>query len=187
MCYPKLYAISPEQKNTTILVKQIEAAIKGGVRLVQYRDKNLDAALRFEQTQALRKLCKEHNALLFINDDVELAKSSNADGVHLGQSDMPIMEARKQLGEKAIIGITCHNSLELALMAANQGANYLSFGCFFPSQTKPNAKPAELSILKQARIFHLPIVAIGGITLDNAALVIQAGADILAISAGIFQ
>jgi thiamine-phosphate pyrophosphorylase len=185
--FPGLYAISPEQKNTAILVAQVQAAIKGGVRLVQYRNKTLSSALRIEQAQALRQLCYVHDALLLINDDVELAKTCAADGVHLGQSDKPMSEARVYLGPKAIIGVTCHDSLDFAKAAAGQGADYLSFGCFFPSHTKPKAKPAHFSILKQAKEqFQLPIVAIGGITAENAPLLLQAGADLLAICNSLF-
>lgn len=176
------------QENTIVLLEQIHAAIKGGVRLVQYRDKNLNLTKRIEQAQALRQLCTAHNVLFLINDDVELAKICHADGVHLGQSDMPIQQARDQLGEQAIIGITCHDSLDLAQKAASKGADYLSFGCFFPSLTKPNAKPAELSILKKAKEqFQLPIAAIGGITSQNAPQVLEFGADLLAIGSGIFH
>ncbi|MGA2655694.1 MAG: thiamine phosphate synthase, partial [Gammaproteobacteria bacterium] len=137
---------------------------------------------------ALRILCNKYDALLLINDDIELAKICNADGVHLGQSDVALVKAREYLGENAIIGITCHDSLELAQKAVNEGADYISFGCFFPSKTKPQAKPAPLSVLTKAREqFKLPIVAIGGITQQNAQLLIQAGADLLAVSAGLFD
>ncbi len=186
--FPNLYAITPLQENTAILIDQIHAAIQGGVRLVQYRDKNLKPELRIEQALALRQLCSDHQALLLINDDVELAKRCEADGVHLGQSDMPIVQARAILGEQAIIGITCHNSLTLAQDAAKQGADYLSFGCFFPSNTKPLAKPADLITLQHAKgQFKLPIVAIGGINKGNAHLLLRSGADLLAICAGIFD
>jgi thiamine-phosphate pyrophosphorylase len=185
--FPSIYAISPMQENTIVLLEQIHAAIKGGVRLVQYRDKTLNLTKRIEQAQALRQLCTAHSVLFLINDDVELAKTCHADGVHLGQSDMAIEQARAQLGEQAIIGITCHDSLTLAQQAAAKGADYLSFGCFFPSKTKPNAKPADLAIIKQAKEqFQLPITAIGGITAQNATQVIEFGADLLAIGAGIF-
>lgn len=185
---PGIYAISPEQENTAILIEQISAAIKGGVRLVQYRDKHLTSSKRIEQAKSLRKLCSENNTLLLINDDIELAKICQTDGVHLGQGDSSLIKAREYLGPDAIIGITCHDSLELAQKAANQGADYVSFGCFFPSKTKPNAKPADLSILKQAKEqFHIPIVAIGGITQENAGLLIDSGADLLALCAGLFS
>ncbi|MFA6058596.1 MAG: thiamine phosphate synthase [Taibaiella sp.] len=185
---PGIYAISPEQENTALLLEQIAAAINGGVRLIQYRDKSLNSSKRIEQAQSLRQLCNESGALLLINDDIELAKISEADGVHLGQSDTSITKAREYLGEDAIIGITCHDSLELAQKAKLEGADYLSFGCFFPSKTKPHAKPADLSILKKAKEqFELPIVAIGGIDKSNAYQLVASGADLLAICAGLFN
>lgn len=185
---PGIYAISPELENTALLLAQIAAAIKGGVRLIQYRDKHLTSAKRIEQAKFLRQLCHENGALLLINDDIELAKICCADGVHLGQSDTSIIKAREYLGEDAIIGITCHDSLELAQKAKLEGADYLSFGCFFPSKTKPYAKPADLSILQKAKEqFELPIVAIGGIDKSNAYQVVASGADLLAVCAGLFS
>lgn len=186
--FPNIYAITPAEENTTTLLAQVESAIKGGVRLIQYRDKSLSSSIRIEQAKALRSLCNKYNTLLLINDDIELAKICEADGVHLGQSDSTLLTAREYLGEKAIIGITCHDNLELAQKAVNEGADYISFGCFFPSKTKPNAKPAPLSVLTKAKEqFKLPIVAIGGITKENAQSLIEAGADLLAISAGLFN
>lgn len=186
--FPRLYAISPAQENTAVLQQQMLAVLKNGVPWVQYRDKHLPALKRLEQAQMLRQLCTQYGAQLFINDDVELAKTCHADGIHLGQSDVPLIQARAQLGSDIIIGITCHDRLELAQQAVTQGADYISFGCFFPSITKPDAKRASLCVLTEAKKqFSLPIVAIGGITLENAPSVIEAGADILALSAGLFS
>jgi thiamine-phosphate pyrophosphorylase len=186
--FPNLYAISPAEANTQILLTKVESALKAGVHLVQYRDKSLNSSIRIEQAKALRTLCNQYNTLLLINDDMELAKMCKADGVHLGQSDSTLLTAREYLGENAIIGITCHDNLDLAQKAVNTGADYISFGCFFPSKTKPHAKPASLSVLTKAKEqFKLPIVAIGGITKENAQLLIEAGADSLAMSAGLFD
>ena len=125
--------------------------------------------------------------MLIINDDIELALDVEADGVHLGQQDDSIADARARLGDYAIIGISCEGSLEKAKAAAEQGANYIAFGKFFPSRTKPDAKNAELAILTRAReMFDLPIVAIGGITTDNASEVISAGADMVAVVNNLF-
>jgi len=125
--------------------------------------------------------------LFLINDDVSLALAVNADGVHLGQRDADISQARTLLGEHRIIGITCHDQLPLALAAQAAGANYVAFGRFFPSLTKPEAPPASLSILQQARAqLRIPIAAIGGITPDNAPSLLAHGADMLAVIHGVF-
>lgn len=164
-----------------------EAALQGGCRLIQYRNKQGSAELQQREASALRKLCDQYQALLIINDSPELAAAVSADGVHLGQGDSALETARRQLGEKAIIGTTCHGSLDLAERAHQSGANYLAFGRFFSSQTKPEAPPADLQLLKAAQRFQLPLVAIGGINRDNAPLLIAAGADCLAISHELFS
>lgn len=130
---------------------------------------------------------QKNNVLFLINDDVELALKVDADGVHLGQTDTQLQQARSALGENKIIGITCHNEIELANEAQKKGADYIAFGRFFSSKTKPSAPTAELSILSQARkSITLPIVAIGGITPDSAPLLLQEGVDMLAVIHGIF-
>ncbi len=139
------------------------------------------------QARALNLLCQQYQVPLLINDDIELALACGAAGVHLGQSDGSHAAARAQLGADAIIGITCHDSLELAAQAQHDGADYLAFGAFFPSQTKPSARPASMEILAQARSrFALPIVAIGGISVDNAGQLIEAGADMTAVVHALF-
>lgn len=168
--------------DTEALLNQVELSLQGGTRVIQYRDKSTDKQKRLQQAQALQQLCQKYQTPLLINDDVELAAAVNAAGVHLGQSDGEAQAARKTLGPDAIIGITCHDSLELARTAVSAGADYVAFGAFFPSKTKPNAKPASLSLLTQAREqLKLPIVAIGGITVDNAQQLIDAGADMIAV------
>ncbi len=179
-----LYAITdsvlmPEDNE---LLSRIEAALRGGTRIVQYRDKSDDSAKRLRQAQALVDLCQQFNVPLVINDDAHLAKASGAAGVHLGQSDGLISEARALLGDGAIIGTTCHANLEYAITAQQAGADYIAYGAFYASKTKPNATPAPLSLLGESKAqIKLPTVAIGGITVDNAAQTLTAGADMLAV------
>lgn len=184
-----LYAITDSQLlPDDRLAEAVAAALRGGCRRIQYRDKSLPADVRLQQAQALLALCLEHDAELIINDDPQLAARTGAHGVHLGQGDMPPGQARRLLGPKAIIGITCHDSLDLAHAAAEDGASYIAFGRFFPSSTKPEAPAAPLELLATARqALSLPIVAIGGITLDNAQTVIANGADWLAVSHSLFS
>ncbi|MCU7796230.1 MAG: thiamine phosphate synthase [Candidatus Thiodiazotropha sp. (ex Myrtea spinifera)] len=169
------------------LVGQVAQALHGGCRIVQYRDKRLDKAEKLSLAKQLMDLCKHHLALLIINDDVNLAKSVGANGVHLGREDADLSHARIQLGEAAIIGISCYNRLDLAHKAAQAGADYVAFGRFFPSLTKPHAIQATPELLRQAKTtLNLPLVAIGGITPENGAPLIEAGADMLAVVHGIF-
>ena len=169
------------------LIAAVHAALDGGARLIQYRDKWNDSATRRDNATRLRALCHPRRALLIINDDVELALNSGADGVHLGAADAPLDMARARLGDQAIIGVTCSNSLERASAAEAGGASYVAFGRFFASQTKPEAPPASMELLIQAKnALHVPICAIGGITPDNAAAVLAAGADMVAAVEGVF-
>ncbi|MDX1334633.1 MAG: thiamine phosphate synthase [Gammaproteobacteria bacterium] len=182
-----IYAITDNRLTPeTTLLEQVEQALAGGVRMLQYRDKQSPAELRQQQASALARLCHDYDALLIINDDVELARSSKADGVHLGQDDEGISHAREALGHQAVIGASCYNRIEFAEHARKAGASYVAFGRFFPSQTKPNAIQAELDILEQARHLGLPVCAIGGITWQNASSIISAGADMIAVVDGIF-
>jgi len=168
------------------LLPYCEAALRGGAKLLQYRDKSRDSARRLDEGTQLMQLCRHHQAQLIINDDLALAAELGA-GLHLGQQDGSIAEARAYLGDKAIIGATCHDSLDLAEQAQAQGASYLAFGRFFPSQTKPQATPAQPSMLAMAaRRFAIPLVAIGGITLENAPLLRQNGAHMLAVVQDLF-
>lgn len=183
-----LYAITDSQLLADgKLLPYVEAALKGGARLLQYRDKSADDARRLREAEALRELCRQYDAQLIINDDAELAARLGV-GVHLGQSDGSLAAARALLGRKAIIGATCHARLELAATAAEEGASYLAFGRFFNSQTKPGAPAATTDLLNQARArFNLPLVAIGGIEPDNAGQLISAGADLLAVVHALFS
>ncbi len=167
---------------------KIEAALKGGARVVQFRDKSTNAALRISLARALIELCQSYHALLIINDDVELAAEIGAHGVHLGKDDTSVSLARERLGKQAIIGVSCYNQLSLARIAKDQGADYIAFGRFFPSRTKPNAVQADIGLLMQAKKeLHLPVAAIGGVDQDNAHQLIKAGADLLAVVGGVFD
>ncbi|HNG10985.1 MAG TPA: thiamine phosphate synthase [Agitococcus sp.] len=182
----QLYLITDSQLLAGRLLPAVEQALIGGAKLIQYRDKSTDTAKRLHEAQQLKDLCQCYNVPLIINDDLELAAQLGV-GVHLGQQDGSIALARQRLGQDAIIGATCHNSLEFAKQAATQGASYLAFGAFYPSSTKPLAQAADLQTLTQAKqLFSLPVVAIGGINLDNARPLIDAGADYLAVISDIF-
>jgi thiamine-phosphate pyrophosphorylase len=184
-----LYAITSEAlgRDPDRLAAGVRAALAGGARLIQYRDKRRDAPARRQAAEALLALCRERGAALIVNDDVELARAVGADGVHLGAADVPVREARRRLGDGALIGVSCSNRLERAVAAAEDGASYVAFGRFFASRTKPDAPPAELGVLRAARArLRLPICAIGGITPANGAKLIEAGADLIAAVDGVF-
>ena len=169
------------------LLPYVEAALQGGARLVQYRDKSQDASRRQDEAAALAELCRQHDAQLIINDDLPLARQLGV-GLHLGQEDGSLAAARADLGADAILGGTCHASLELAEVAAAAGVSYLAFGRFFASSTKPDAPPAPLDVLDQARSrFSLPLCAIGGVTLDNAPRLLTHGVDLLAVVHTLFS
>ncbi len=183
-----IYAITPETADTAHLLAQVEAALKGGVAAVQYRDKSADVARRHEQASELVALCRRFGAPLIVNDDLRLADLADADGVHLGRDDGSVREARIILGKGKFIGASCYQSLDLALSAQTAGANYVAFGSFFPSPTKPAAARAGLDLLRAAApAIQLPIVAIGGITLANAPALLDAGADSLAVLSALFD
>lgn len=154
--------------------------------MLQYRDKTGDAARRLREASALKAICREFDAPLIINDDIELARASGAAGVHLGEGDSGVAAARTALGAGAIIGVSCYDSLQRARDAAAAGADYLAFGAFFPSATKPGARHAKPDLLRDARKLGLPLVAIGGITAENGGPLIAAGADCLAAISALF-
>lgn len=164
-----------------------QAALASGAAMLQLRDKVSAPARRHEHARRLLDLCCAAGVPLLINDEVALAADVGAHGVHLGQNDATLAGARQQLGADAIIGVTCHASLEAAHEAARAGASYVSFGRFFASRTKPGAPPADPSILTLARQqLSLPVVAIGGVNADNGGALIAAGADWLAVSGALF-
>jgi len=189
MMFPKtgLYAITQtENKTSEQVIDEVSAALKSGVKVLQYRDKQPVDAVYL--AGALKELCHAHNIPLIINDDIKLAKLIGADGVHIGQEDGQLSYAREILGKKAIIGVSCYDSLARALEAEQNSADYVAFGRFFPSNSKPLAAPAHISTLQDAKNnIKVPIVAIGGILPSNGAELLTAGADMLAVIGGIFD
>lgn len=182
-----IYAITDPVLCSEHLIDKVQAAIQGGIHLLQYRNKQASRAILREEATQLLSLCHKHNVLFIINDDIDLASEIGADGVHLGQKDRTFIEARERLGENKIIGISCNNRLDHAITAQQQGADYIAFGRFFTSKTKPQAPQADIDLLHRGKeALHLPIVAIGGITPDNGRNLIEAGADMLAVIHGIF-
>lgn len=164
------------------VVPAVAAAIQGGARIVQYRNKHANRERKLWEIRDLITLCKPLGIPLIVNDDTDLAAETGADGVHLGTEDGALADARKLLGKEAIIGVSCYNSLERAREAAAEGASYIAFGRFFPSQTKPRAVLATPDLLQQARAeLQLPLCAIGGIDHENGGTLVEAGADLLAV------
>jgi len=179
-----LYAITDGPR--VDLLTACEAALRGGAAVLQYRDKSADMERRRSEAAALAALCARYGAPLIINDDVELAAVIGAAGVHLGEHDGDLARARARLGNGAIIGVSCYDSLERARELAAAGADYLAFGAFFVSPTKPQARRAASGLLDAAAALGKPLVAIGGITPDNARPLIEAGADFVAAISGVF-
>ena len=168
------------------LLQVVAQALAGGARLLQYRDKTDDHARRLAEARAIRALCAARGVPMIVNDDVALAREANAAGVHLGEDDGDIAAARGALGADAIIGVSCYDSAERARQLAEAGADYLAFGAFFPSPTKPHARRASFDLLRQTAALGLPQVAIGGITPDNGRLLIDAGADFIATVSALY-
>jgi thiamine-phosphate pyrophosphorylase len=167
------------------LPQALEATLKGGARAVQFRDKGM--RLRQKQRKALRSLCAAHGALFIVNDDPALAAELQADGVHLGRNDCGIARAREFLGKHALVGVSCYNDLERAIEMQALGADYVAFGSFYRSLVKPDAVQAPISLLRRARErLKIPIVAIGGITPQNAVPLIEAGAAAVAVISAVF-
>lgn len=182
-----LYAVTDEALEER-LVAAVAEALEAGVRILQYRDKGVDAQRREMEAIVLRALTHRHDALLIVNDDPALAADVQADGVHLGRDDPDIAHARRLLGPEAVIGVSCYDSLELARKAAAAGADYIAFGSVYPSSTKPDAARAPLELLRVAKQeLGIPICAIGGIIPANAGPVLDAGADMLAVISGVFS
>lgn len=182
-----LYLITPDDDDTHRLLQRVEAALGAGVALLQYRNKAAGTARRAEQAAALRAACALHATPLIVNDDVELAARVHADGVHLGEDDLDPAAARQRLGAGAIIGVSCYDQLSRAVQAADAGADYVAFGAFYPSATKPAARRATPALLAAAAPLALSRVAIGGITADNARPLLDAGADLLAVISDVFD
>jgi thiamine-phosphate pyrophosphorylase len=183
-----LYAITPDESNTAELLRKVRLVLQGGTRVLQYRNKLADAELKLQQALVLRQLTGEFDATFLVNDDAQLAVQVDADGVHLGGEDGSVAEARALLGETKIIGVSCYNRFLLAHTAVVEGADYIAFGAFFPSGIKPDAVKAEVKLLQTARSeLKLPVVAIGGITLQNGAELVEAGADALAVISALWS
>jgi thiamine-phosphate pyrophosphorylase len=182
-----LYTVTNGNTGAT-LHANVKKILTENIGVLQYRDKSTNTQQRDHDAHKLRQLCAQYNTHFIINDDIELTKRSLADGVHLGNNDSSIHEARHALGEKAIIGISCYNDLALAIKAEQEGASYVAFGSFFDSPTKPNAPKASIELLQQAKkTLSIPICCIGGITLANAPLLIKTGADMIAVISAVFS
>ena len=182
-----LYAITPDELDTSRLLARVAPVLDAGAAVLQYRNKPATAALRREQARALRELCSAYAVPLIVNDDCRLAAEIGADGAHLGGEDGDVREARHALGEAAILGVSCYDDLDRARRAADDGASYVAFGAFHPSGTKPTARRADASLLRDSADFGLPRVAIGGITPSNARALVDAGADLIAVIGGLFD
>ncbi len=182
-----LYAIADTQYLSDKRIgSAVEQAIGGGAQIVQYRDKSHRRGTRRRQAQSLAGLCRVHGVGFIVNDDVDLAAAVDS-GVHLGRDDASVAAARARLGPDAVVGVSCYDQLARAVDAEASGASYVAFGSFFASPTKPDAVTATPALLQTARaLLHLPIVAIGGITPENGARLIAAGADALAVIHGLF-
>ena len=184
-----LYAITNENlMPEDHFLNMAEAAITSGVSILQYRDKSTDQKKRQYQARKLKELCDQHDVIFIINDDISLAKQVDADGVHIGKNDHSIYEAKKQIGEDKIIGVSCYNQISIAIDAIKNGADYIAFGSFFGSSIKPDAPHASdehiTSIKKQ---YSTPVCCIGGITTKNHQPLLEAGTDMLAIISDIFS
>jgi thiamine-phosphate pyrophosphorylase len=181
-----LYAITPELPDSVLLRRQVDSAITGGAQAVQYRNKTAPRDQRASQARVLAELCRSRDVLFIVNDDVELAAEVGADGVHLGESDGDPNVARLILGPGPVIGVSCYDDLIRARAMADAGADYLAFGSLYPSTIKPGARRASLELIGRARSLGVRIVGIGGIDADNAAAVIEAGADAVAVISAVF-
>ncbi len=183
-----VYAITPDEENTDVLLAKVEAALQGGIDVLQYRNKRASHKLQTQQARLLLPLCRQYHTPLIINDSIKLCLTLDADGVHLGADDGNLAAARVRLGPDKILGASCYNRLDLAVAAAEAGADYAAFGACFASSTKPHAPVAPLNLFAQAKAHaKIPLVAIGGITLQNAPLAVQAGADAIAIVGALFN
>jgi len=183
-----LYAITPDSADLNTLIQKTKSAIEGGAFMVQYRSKIQDRDVKMQQCDAILRLCREYEIPCIVNDDVDMCRILEADGVHLGEKDDNIAEVRHILGEDAIIGSSCYDQLDRAKSAQKEGASYVAFGAMFPTSTKPNAPRATLALLKEAkREIQIPIVAIGGITVNNAHDVIKTGIDAIAVITSLYE
>jgi len=183
-----LYAITPDSADVNTLIQKTQWAIEGGAFMVQYRSKILNRDVKMQQCAAILRICREYDIPCIVNDDVEMCRVLEADGVHLGENDDNIAEVRRILGEDSIIGSSCYDQLNRAKQAQKEGASYVAFGAVFPTPTKPNAPRATLELLREAKSeIQIPIVAIGGITMNNAHDVIETGIDAIAVITSLYE
>lgn len=183
-----LYAITPDLNDTGELLEKTRQALTGGARLVQYRNKSANSVLLREQAGLMRQLCNEFRVPLIINDHIDLVIAVDADGVHVGREDAGVVEARKHLGKNKIVGASCYNDLERAQRAEQEGADYVAFGAFFASATKPDTVSVSEYMMGQAKQeISIPIVGIGGIQLNNARQVIASGCAAVAVCGDLFR
>jgi thiamine-phosphate pyrophosphorylase len=180
-----LYAITPDAADSAVLLERAARALEGGVAALQYRNKRAGPEQRRREAQALASLCRRHGVPFIVNDDVQLALEAEAAGAHLGREDGDLAAARSLLRGR-LLGVSCYDSLEAARAARAAGADYLAFGSVYPSPTKPGAVRAPLALFSEARSLGVPLVAIGGITLENAPELIRAGADCVAVISALF-
>lgn len=181
-----LYAVTPDDPDTARLLAKVDAAIAGGARAIQYRNKQAPPDLRRTQAEALAGICRRSGVLFIVNDDAAIAREVGADGVHIGEDDAGLVAARGLVGVKALVGVSCYNELDRAGPMIARGADYVAFGSFFASSVKPEARHADIALIAPARRLGVPVVAIGGITADNAPLLVDAGVDAVAVISAIF-
>jgi thiamine-phosphate pyrophosphorylase len=181
-----LYAVTPDEVDTPRLCAMVGAAIEGGATAVQYRNKVADDALRREHAGALARLCRQRGALFIVNDDAALAREVDADGVHIGEDDGAVADARARAGNGRIVGVSCYGDLARARSLAREGADYVAFGSFFASRVKPDARRADVSLIRAAKSLGVPVVGIGGITSENVPMLVEAGVDAVAVISDVF-
>ena len=181
-----LYAVTPDDLDTARLSAKVDAAIAGGASAIQYRNKQAPPPLRRTQAEALAGICVQRGVLFIVNDDAALARDVGADGVHVGEDDAGVAAARGLVGVTALVGASCYNELGRAGPLIARGADYVAFGSFFASRVKPEARHADLALIAPAKRLGVPVVAIGGITADNAPMLVDAGIDAVAVITAVF-
>lgn len=183
-----LYLVTPNWDDTKQLLRSTEQALQAGVALLQYRHKTADPELRLQQASALQALCRRYQTAFVINDHVELAVQLDADGVHVGGTDVSVAQARELLGNHKIVGASCYGDLSLARAAQAQGASYVAFGGFYPSVVKKYPVTTPLDLVREARaVIPLPIVVIGGMTVELAHPLVERGADLVAAISSVYN
>tara|TARA_B100000683_G_scaffold188182_1_gene181470 strand:- start:146 stop:820 length:675 start_codon:yes stop_codon:yes gene_type:complete len=182
------YGITPDNLPSEALIEKIRSSLMGGVKILQYRNKGNNWAKKIEEISEIKKICQKYNVPFIINDNLNIALEVDADGLHVGKDDVSIKKARESLGNNKMLGVSCYGDLQRATKAEKLGADYIAFGSFFKSKTKPKAPLIEKNILEKARyICQCPIVAIGGITPENGSELLKNGADMLAVADAIFS